>query len=135
MPPPSGMIPRWMYDQVKFAHSLAMMKSQASAVSAPRPEAAPLTAAITGLGMVCSSDCVWCTRCWRCQPLKAISPVGALHPALHARDVAAGAEALAGAGQHQRLDGLVGGDLFERVDELAAHVVAHRVALVRAVEA
>ena len=54
MPPPSGMIPRWMYDQLKLAHSLAMMKSQASAVSAPRPDAAPLTAAIVGLGIVCS---------------------------------------------------------------------------------
>jgi hypothetical protein len=52
------------------------------------------------------------------------------HSALHARDVSTGAEALAGAGQYQRLDGLVRGDLFERDDELATHVVAHRVALV-----
>jgi hypothetical protein len=44
-------------------NSLAMMKSHASAVSAPKPEAAPFTAAITGLGQVCSSDCVVCTRC------------------------------------------------------------------------
>ena len=84
MPPPSGMMPRSTYDQAKLAHSLAMMKSQASAVSAPRPEAAPLTAAITGLGQVCSSDCVWCTRCWRCQPLKPTSPAGRIHALLHA---------------------------------------------------
>ena len=58
MPPPSGMMPRWMYDQEKFAHSLAMMKSHASAVSAPRPEAAPFTAAMVGLGIVCSRVCV-----------------------------------------------------------------------------
>ena len=57
-----------------------------------------------------------------------------LHAPLHARDVAAGAEALAGPGEHERSDGLVGGDAFQRMDELAAHVVAHRVALVGAVE-
>jgi hypothetical protein len=57
-----------------------------------------------------------------------------IHAALHAGDVAAGAEALAGAGEHQCLDGLVGGDALQRIDELGAHVVAHRVALVRAVQ-
>ena len=85
-------------------------------MSAPRPDAAPLTAAIVGLGIVCSSGCVWCTRCCRCQPLKATSPVGALHAALHARDVAAGAETLAGAGQHQRADrGLSAATCSQRV--------------------
>ena len=39
-------------------HRESVMKSQASAVSAPSPEAAPLTAAMTGLGIVCSSACV-----------------------------------------------------------------------------
>src|SRR6185369_8827616 len=61
-------------------------------------------------------------------------PSRGAHSSLHAGDVATGAEPLAGAGQYQRLDGLVRGDLFERDDELATHVVAHRVALVGAVE-
>ncbi|MNY33218.1 hypothetical protein D3C86_1674850 [compost metagenome] len=55
MPPPSGIRPRWMYDHVKLADSAAMTKSQAIAMSAPRPLAPPLTAAMVGLGMLCSS--------------------------------------------------------------------------------
>jgi hypothetical protein len=77
MPPPSGTMPRWMYDQLKLAPSLQITKSQARAVSAPSPDAAPFTAAITGLGQVCSRAWVRCTRCWRCQPLKPTSPAGA----------------------------------------------------------
>ncbi|MNL26337.1 hypothetical protein D3C87_1478570 [compost metagenome] len=53
------------------------MKSQLRAVSAPNPAAAPLTAAMVGLGMRYSRLTAWCTRCCRDQPLKATSPLGA----------------------------------------------------------
>ncbi len=54
------------------------MKSQLSAMSQPRPVAAPLTAAMVGLGRLCSRETAWWTRCWRFQPLKATEPAGAL---------------------------------------------------------
>ncbi|MNN64269.1 hypothetical protein D3C81_1797020 [compost metagenome] len=56
------------------------------------------------------------------------------HAALHAGHVAAGAEALAVAGEHQGADGLVSRHALQRVDEFRAHVVAHGVALVGAVK-
>ncbi|MDT4865755.1 hypothetical protein FQZ97_1005780 [compost metagenome] len=57
-----------------------------------------------------------------------------VHALLHARDIAPCAETLAGASEHQGTDRLVGGHRFERVDEFRAHVVAHGVALVGAVQ-
>ncbi len=77
MPPPSETRPRLTKLMVKAACSEATMKSQASAMSQPRPAAAPLTAAITGFGRPCSSaTLLWVCPCRR-QPLNATSPAGA----------------------------------------------------------
>jgi hypothetical protein len=57
-----------------------------------------------------------------------------VHALLHAADVAARAKALARACQHQGADGFVGRHRLQCGYELCAHVVAHGVALVGAVE-
>jgi hypothetical protein len=85
------------------------------------------------LGIVCSSDCV-------VHALLAVPAVesdvagGGVHAPLHARDVAAGAKALASPGEYQCADRLVGCDALQRLGEFAAHGIAHRIALVRTVQ-
>ena len=63
MPPPSGTSPRSTKLITKLAACDAMMKSQQSARSAPRPAAGPLTAAIVTFSSVCSRITVW----WSCR--------------------------------------------------------------------
>jgi hypothetical protein len=73
------------------------------------------------LGIVCSSAIAdFAGRC--------------VHAPLHAGHVAAGAEALAVAGEDERADLRVAGNLFERGDEIAAHRIADGIALLGAVE-
>ena len=57
-----------------------------------------------------------------------------IHPLLHAADVATSAEALASPGEHKRFNALVRCHARQRIDELRAHVVAHGIAFVGAVE-
>ena len=118
----------------KTAASDAMMKSQASAMSQPRPMAGPLTAAMVGLPMPCMDGDSLMGALLAAPAVEGDLAGGSLEPLLHAGNVAAGAEGLALSGQDDGADAIVAGEPVEDFDQLRPHGVADRVAGRRPVE-
>src|SRR5215472_6589224 len=130
VPPQSGCSPRLTNACVNFAAVEARRMSQPSARFIPAPAAAPFTAAITGLG---ASRIASSTRS-RSGATLSSGRRAAFLGIVHGLDVAAGAEALAGArhDQHANLRILTGPE--DGVVEIVAQRIAQRVQALGAVQ-
>ncbi len=118
----------------KVASSAAMTRSQAAARPQPPPIATPLTTAIVGHGqrrhaLEHRAEAAVVAR----DRVVGLSGRG-LHEREEAREIRAGAEMPAGAGDHQRARLEVRADALEQGDECLDQFVRKRVALVGTVQ-
>ena len=132
-PPKSTLRPRFEKISVKRARSDATTRSQPSARLQPAPAATPLTAAIVGIGQLVQPQ-----RGTTDDPHLAQRSADAGREALGVvgvGEVRAGAEPVAGAGDHEHAGVGVVLDLVEHLDQLAPHLPVDGVLLLGSVAA